>query len=340
MYLTISAQKMGSTYNSSVGNYVDYLEKENQDRLPEQREEFFDQENDSVSPEKVVEEIDANTAKLRQKDPKFYSIVVSPNKRELKAIGNDQNLLRKYIRKLMEDYAKSFHRNQEVKAENLKYYAKIEHERTYTGFDKQVQENAPYRREIARLRNQIRKVERGESIGNVKELEKKISEQTRLAPHKQNGQLAAAGMQKEGPQTHIHIIVSRRDVTNTYTLSPMAKHKASKVELNGKTVKRGFDRDSFYQAAEKTFDRATGFKRNYVESYVGRKTHAKEPEKFFAQVMGLPTKEKVMAFKLLKTMGVKAPSIPTNRVQMAAKIIKALGKAVDRARGTGEDMGY
>jgi len=43
MYLTISAQKMGSTYNSSVGNYVDYLEKENEDRLPEQREEFFDQ---------------------------------------------------------------------------------------------------------------------------------------------------------------------------------------------------------------------------------------------------------------------------------------------------------
>lgn len=26
-------------------------------------------------------------------------------------------------------------------------------------------------------------------------------------------------------------------------------HKASKVEQNGKTVKRGFDRDSFYQAA-------------------------------------------------------------------------------------------
>ena len=49
MYLTISAQKMGSTYNSSVGNYVDYLEKENEDRLPEQREEFFDQENNSVS---------------------------------------------------------------------------------------------------------------------------------------------------------------------------------------------------------------------------------------------------------------------------------------------------
>ena len=174
MYLTISAQKMGSTYNSSVGNYVDYLEKENEDRSPELREEFFDQENDNVSPQTVIDEIDANTAKLRQKDPKFYSIVVSPNQRELKAIGNDPNMLREYTRKLMEDYAKSFHRNQEVKAENLKYYAKIEHERTYRGFDKQVQENAPYRGEIARLRNEIRKVERGESIGNVNELEKRI----------------------------------------------------------------------------------------------------------------------------------------------------------------------
>ena len=47
-----------------------------------------------------------------------------------------------------------------------------------------------------------------------------------------------------------------------------------------------------------------------------------------------------MAFKLLKTMGVKAPSIPTNKVQIAAKIIKALGKGIDKARGAGEDMGY
>ncbi|MCK0160145.1 DUF5712 family protein [Muricauda sp. F6463D] len=65
----------------------------------------------------------------------------------------------------MEDYAKSFHRNQEVKAEDQKYYVKIEHERTYRGSDK-----------------------------------------------------VAAGMKKREPQTQIHTIVSRRDVTNTYTL--------------------------------------------------------------------------------------------------------------------------
>jgi hypothetical protein len=40
-------------------------------------------------------------------------------------------------------------------------------------------------------------VERGECIGNVKELEKRIAEQIRLAPHKQIGQPVAAEMQKE-----------------------------------------------------------------------------------------------------------------------------------------------
>jgi hypothetical protein len=39
-----------------------------------------------------------------------------------------------------------------------------------------------------------------------------------------------------------------------------------------------------------------------------------------------------MAFKLLKTMGVKAPSIPINKVQIAAKIIKALGRGINMAR--------
>jgi len=145
-----------------------------------------------------------------------------------------------------------------------------------------------------------------------------------LAPHKQHGVMIAAGIKKEGHQTHVHIIVSRRDQTNTYTLSPMAKHKASEVELNGKLVKRGFDRDKFFEAAEKTFDRVSGFNRNYVESYGARKTYLKEPHRFVAKVLGLPTKEKDIALK----------------VQMALKIVKALKKGVGQARDTGMEIGY
>ena len=42
--------------------------------------------------------------------------------------------------------------------------------------------------------------------------------------------------------------------------------------MNGKTVKRGFDRDTFVKNAEKTFDKMFGYKRNYVETYAARKT--------------------------------------------------------------------
>ncbi|USD25873.1 DUF5712 family protein [Flagellimonas marinaquae] len=89
-------------------------------------------------------------------------------------------------------------------------------------------------------------------------------------------------------------------------ISPMAKHRASEVELNKKTVKGGFNRDSFYQADEKTFDRTMGFKRNYVESYIGRKVHAKEPGKSFVKAMRLHIKRKE-ALKPLMIMGVQVP---------------------------------
>ncbi|MEE1963851.1 DUF5712 family protein [Allomuricauda taeanensis] len=74
---------------------------------------------------------------------------------------------------------------------------------------------------------------------------------------------------------------------------------------------------------------------NYVD-YLEKENQERLPghrEEFFAKVMGLPTKEKHIAFKLLKTMGVKAPNIPTNKVQMAAKIIKAHGKGINKSRG-------
>ena len=341
MYIAISPQKMGSTYTSSVGAYVDYLEKEDLGKHPDLKENFFDQNNDKVSHEKVISEIDGNTAKLRKRDPKFYSMVVSPSKRELKAIDNDPDQLRKYVRELMKDYADSFYRNQQVTVDSIKYYAKIEHQRTFRGFEREVTENAPYRKEIAKLKNDVRKVERGEMEGNIKKMEKRIEKLYDEAPHKQNGRMIVAGMQKEGFQTHVHIIISRKDVTNTYTLSPLAKHKASKVILNGKPTKRGFDRDKFYGASEKTFDRVAGYDRNYVETYGAKKDFLKNPGKFYASLVGLPAREKDVAFKLLKSTGMKIPNVPVNQHQLAMKIIKGLQKGTGKAiRSSDIDIGF
>src|SRR6056297_3491662 len=129
MYITITPQKIGKgfeTYHSSVRDYVAYLEKENQEREPEAYEQFFDQKEDRVAPETVIAEIDGNTAKLKKREPKFYSIVVSPSQRELKQINNDPKALRRYTREIMKDYAASFYRDRQITVDDIKYYAKIE----------------------------------------------------------------------------------------------------------------------------------------------------------------------------------------------------------------------
>lgn len=334
MYISITKQHLDETFSQSSSDFVEYLEKENEGKEPEVQEHFFDQNNDHIPPEQVIKEIDGNTAKLKKVEPKFYSLTINPSQRELKAINNDPELLRRYVREVMKDYAESFHRDRPVTVDDIKYFAKIEHERTFKGFDREIKENQPYRAKIAKLVNDIRKVERGELQGNVPQIEKQLVQLRERVPHKIDGQAIEQGMKKPGFQTHVHIIVSRKDVNNRYSLSPGSKYMQSESKLNGRTVKRGFNRNQFYERAEKTFDTMFKYKRNFVESYDARKTYLKDPHKYFAHLLGLPTSERGVAFKILGKAGVKVPilNIPTSKVQVALTTIKKLKKAMDVAR--------
>ena len=89
MYIVITPQKLGQSYSNSVADYAAYLEKENEGLEHEKQEHFFSQTEDKISSEKVISEIDSNTAKLKKTEPKFYSIVVSPSQRELKKIAQN-----------------------------------------------------------------------------------------------------------------------------------------------------------------------------------------------------------------------------------------------------------
>lgn len=175
MYISITKQHLNNNFSQSSSDFVDYLEKENEGVLPEMQEPFFNQTTDEIPPEQVIKEIDGNTAKLKKVEPKFYSLTINPSQSELKAIDNDPELLKKYVREVMKDYAASFHRDQPVTVDDIKYFAKIEHERTFKGFDREIRENQPYRAQIVRLENDIRKVERGELTGNVRAMHKKIA---------------------------------------------------------------------------------------------------------------------------------------------------------------------
>lgn len=68
---------------------------------------------------------------------------------------------------------------------------------------------------------------------------------------------------------HAHIIVSRKDRSNTKKLSPQTTHTGKK---NCGSVKGGFDRSGFYQACEESFDKHFGYDRDVKESYQYRNT--------------------------------------------------------------------
>lgn len=334
MYITTTPQKLGGSYSQSVADYVAYLEKENQGLEQQDMEHFFNQYGEEINAKEVVKEIDGNTAKLKKTEPKFYSITISPSKYELKQLQNNSKDLKAYTRELMKDYVASFNREingKPITINDIKYYAKIEHQRKFKGTDFQVKENQPYATKILQLKQDIRRIENGKLEGDISKLKKRMNQLEKEAPHQQNGKRIVQGMQKEGNQSHIHIIVSRKDASNSVSLSPGSKYKASEVEMNGKKVKRGFNRDSFFANAEKRFDKQFGYKRNYAETYQAKKDFIKNPKLYFSVLSGLPINEKAAAFKILGKLGVPMMNIPTNQAQLAIKAIKRLKKGVDIA---------
>ncbi|MEH6659721.1 MobB family relaxase [Leeuwenhoekiella marinoflava] len=333
MYITITPQKLGANYAQSSSDFVGYLEKENQGLEQQEMEHFFNQYDDEIAAEEVVKDIDSNTAKLKKIEPKFYSITVSPSKYELNRLQNNSKDLKTYTRELMKDYVSSFNREingRPLSIHDIKYYAKIEHQRTFKGTDWQVKENQPYATKILALKNEIRNVQEGRTEGNISKIKKEIAKLERQSPHQQNGKRIVQGMAKDGNQSHIHIIVSRKDASNSVSLSPGSKHKASKVEMHGKMIKRGFDRDTFFAKAEKTFYKTFGYNRNFAETYKARKDFVKDPNRYFAALMKLPANEKALAFKIITKTGLPVvPSIPVSQAQLALRVFKRLRRGAE-----------
>jgi len=335
MYITITAQKLGANYSQSSRDFVGYLEKENQELGAESMEHFFNQYSDGISAEEVVKDIDGNTAKLKKTEPKFYSITVSPSKYELNRLQNSSEDLKKYTREIMKDYVASFNREingRPITVDDIKYYAKIEHQRTFKGTDIQIKENQPFATKILQLKTEIRNVQDGRAEGNINTMKSEVSKLEKQAPHQQDGQRIVQGMPKAGNQSHIHIIVSRKDASNSISLSPGSKHKASEVEMHGKNVKRGFDRDKFFESAEKRFDKTFEYKRNFAETYNARKDFVRNPKIYFASLMKLPTNEKALAFKIMGKAGIPImPTIPVTQAQLAMKIFNRLRRGAEVA---------
>lgn len=134
-HINITSSSSGSN-TGSCGQLVEYLEKENNLKAEHKAELWFNQGRDDLRPHEVRQGIDANTAKLKQSEAKFYLVNISPSQKELAHIGNDPQKLKDYARSVMTEYAANFQKG--LGPDDVKWYGKVEYNRGYKWTDLEV----------------------------------------------------------------------------------------------------------------------------------------------------------------------------------------------------------
>ena len=150
-----------------------------------------------------------------------------------------------------------------ITKEDLKYFAKIENQRTYKSKNKHdykfIRENETTQKKI----NELLKSPNAKSTKEIKKLE------ANLHRDKHTQEVIKEGTVKGGNNKHVHIIVSKYDATMPkhlkVSMSPTANQINSKMPNNGQQV--GFNRSQFFEKGEKLFDQKFEYSRSYENTY-------------------------------------------------------------------------
>ena len=129
--IKIQNKLSGDNKNSSK-NSISYLEKEQKfrDKSLRKEEYFFNQKGVDFSAEEAVKKLDSNRRGLGKNDAKYYSLIISPSKKELRNLSDID--LKNYANNVMSLYANQFNRN--VNSDELVWFGKLEHKRRYKGY--------------------------------------------------------------------------------------------------------------------------------------------------------------------------------------------------------------
>lgn len=333
----------------SVGNLVDYLDKENQGVDELEQKQFFNKEGSHFDAETVEKEIDNNRAKLKKTDTKYYMITVNPSQRELEHIGHDEEKFKDYINDLMDKYAENFNRTysngEPLTGNDILYFAKIEHERTYKNGERKYQTSINHNKRIEKeIRIEQKQLDNCSADSERKPIESKIKQLENQYIRNSEGTIIKEGALKDGNNLHAHIIISRLDKSQTMQLSPMSNHKQSKNQLNGKEVSIGFNRDNFVASGEKLFDKKFEYNRTHDQSYsyyketknirsVATLLHLSNPKAFAKLAVKRAINEMVQDKTLQKHLGYvmsdpkRIPSKMVHKLETKAieSVVKAMG---------------
>ena len=366
MYLKIHAPKEYGNNKGSSKNLVEYLEKENAGiDHPSEEEYFFSHDQDRVSHFKVQDVLDHNHKGLKQTDSKFFMLTINPSQEELLHIGNDPAKMKDYTRDIMDQYAKDMNRivdGKPITGDDLVYFAKLEKNRIYKQddrtplkevyrlddrgklnkdfyrntnehgthtYDKTTQHAFKHNNEV---RKQINAVKYDPNIPEARQ-EKRIKALSQQYLRNADGKVILPGNQREGLNTHVHIIVSRKDKSQTVSMSPLANSKGSKNKLNGKEVQIGFNREKFVDKAETIFDKKFSYQRKLENSFQFKHGKIHDAEKYAKAILAQPLDAQGIA-KQLVSQAIQNPKTakllyaPTTPAQLKSKLQSEAIKAV------------
>ncbi len=179
---------------------------------------FFNQFADNISAETVRNALNGNVKGLRKNEEKFFTIVVSPGEDELRHIGNSDEKLKVFARRIMDDYAHHFNLKDghQLEGKDLLWFAAIHADRKVKNLDLKKEDGFLSEKE-KRLIQDLKAKGDPSSLKAIERIE--LSADRRNA-HKLDEEVFQAGDNKPGLNKHIHIVVSRKDINMQYSLNP------------------------------------------------------------------------------------------------------------------------
>lgn len=335
----------GGNNKGNCTNLMNYLDKENEGKETEEKENFFNHDKDKISKIEAEILINGNNKRLGKDDVKFYMFSINPSWREQKHLegivsktfkeefnkDNPVHLeefekhIKSYSKEVMNVYADAFTRRdsngKELKltSDDLVYAAKLEKERTYKLWEKEVLHNKKITKKVQELKEGLTDDKfsiTNQAINNkIEKLEKDYFRQDKEGVLQKNeGEIIKGNLAKTGRNHHVHVVVSRQTSSLWYKgekivdgkgnkltndeekikgarpmkLSPQSNSKGTSKnhKLNGKEVSVGFNHEKFKTDSGEKFNEKFDYKSSNKEKYTPKESKNKSVELVKGTIQG------------------------------------------------------
>lgn len=249
---------LGADNKGSCSNLAIYLEKENEEldklikkassmseisQLENRKQGFFTASEINISTIDVINSIDNNKRKLGANDAKYFAPTISFSENELSHIAFLATGKREITSVL------------ELNSSELEQFNNLIRE-----YGRKAMDNY-----ALNFNRQDKGVKSGADLvyfGKIEHFRKYKGTDNEVIEGKE-----ISGEYKKGLQSHIHIIVSRKDKTQLLKLSPTCNEKQTNRKIGNNEYQVGFDRVKWINLNEKTFDEHFNYKRKELEKF-------------------------------------------------------------------------